>query len=304
MKHNLILLLCIFSSYLTFGQIVSSEDSTYSAIAYWSKSDTMIYDVEFKKYKVVKGDTIYQLYTTYSMKISVLDSAENSYIIRTKYQMDSVYTQHRVVSNIMKTLGNISVDIEATQNGSINGVKNWKEISALLNQAIDNLQLPLDIDLKLVGEYLKNFKKSFESKSYIDDSAIQDVQQMFYFHGLEYPLGQPLETNGKQGSLFSANILSTQGEIIYDTLYVEDGTAKLVMFEQVDPDQLKKELESFMVETVKMDPKKKEDFECSIYNYNTTYIDIYTGWVINSFEDKVTSVADSKIVQERSIRLR
>lgn len=63
MKHNLTLLLGIFSIAITFGQIVSSEDSTYSAIAYWSKLDTMMYDVEFKKYKVDKGDTTFQKQT-------------------------------------------------------------------------------------------------------------------------------------------------------------------------------------------------------------------------------------------------
>jgi hypothetical protein len=304
MKHNLTLLLCIFSSYLTFGQIVSSEDSTYSAIAYWSKSDTMIYDVEFKKYKVDKGDTTFQLFTTYSMEISVIDSTEKSYVIRTKYVMDSIYTPHAVIKDIMKTMGNMSVDIETTENGTVNGVKNWKEISSNINQAIEKLQKSINTKSDFVDDFLKNYKKNYITKSALDNSAIQDVQQMFYFHGLEYPLGQPLETNGKQSSLFSGNVLSTKGEITYDTLYVEDGVAKLVMFEQVNQDQLKKEIDSFMVDTVKMDPKKKEDFECSIYNYNTTYIDIFSGWVINSFQDKVTSVGDSKNIQERSIKLR
>jgi hypothetical protein len=78
----------------------------------------------------------------------------------------------------------------------------------------------------------------------------------------------------------------------------------LLMSEEADPIQLKKEVLSFLQKSANIDTKELDSLELSSITYNTTYIDIYSGWVINSFEDKLVKFGNVQNNQIRSIRLR
>jgi hypothetical protein len=292
----------LLSGHIASAQAVSKEDSTYSAVAYWTKKDTMVYDVVLEKYRVKGKDTTITMYYSYSIHATVQDSTEKSYILACRYEMDSLYSESKLADEIAKEMGAMTCQV-ASELGMVIGVKNWQEVSASMLGGIRKLKSKRP-STTVADRFYKTQEELFSSKKFVEGNTILDIFQMFYFHGLEYKLGVNVDIDDERKSNYSDKMLSVKGKIVFDSLYYDDGVARMDLYEEFDTEEVSTELKSYFVKTLGQDPKDVKNVKVELVNYNTTYIDVLTGWVINSFETKYVTTDGVEDVQTRSIRLR
>jgi hypothetical protein len=111
-----------------FGQI-NMEDSTAQVISYWNIGDKQSYSISLQKIKQKGTDTSENVLMTYDVDITVIDSAENSYLVEWFYKNYKTNSTNEIVKKITALSEDIKVVMETDEFGAIKGVKNWKEVS-------------------------------------------------------------------------------------------------------------------------------------------------------------------------------
>ena len=265
-------LLFIFAmafSATTKAQTVSAEqvsqDSTINIIAYFCKNDTLEYVYHDYKAKVEGNDTTLKHHIVSNFQLIVRDFTANGYEIEAiplttevRFFQDSLMTN--ITQSLQEKMGDISTIFTTDEYGTIQHIKNWREIKdfsrRVLKAFCDSLYAKQpklnEIIPRARFETQMNMQYASE-KAYIDNS--EDLQLLFSMHGNSVKIGK------------------TESDQVNENSYPEHTTI-IAGYEKTDEDTGFED--DFFVEAIVKSIIPKEDVKQYVLNaVNMTVADTY-----------------------------
>ena len=205
MKHiyTLLLLFIAFSASVS-AQVqtaeASSADSLINVIAYFCKNDTMGYNFQHVKMKVVDNDTTVNYYSESEFRLIVRDSTSQGYKIELQpishhfeTPEDTVMTQ--MMEKLINSLGDVPLIFTTDELGTIQHVENWREVRDFTRKAskalMDSLYaLKPEMEQAIARQRLEAaLNMQFASEKAILESY-EELTIMFGVHGKAFKIGK------------------------------------------------------------------------------------------------------------------
>ena len=144
-----------FCLFLTQISLFSQTDSTkVSFVTYWSVGDIYEYKVSKIKQQYKEGKLTKDNKNEYTALFKVLDSTDTSYTISWKYEND-LGNNFKIPDNLLEKFSKYKfteIKYKTSEVGEFQEILNWKEVSNLLNNMIDDI-------VNVLGEEDKDVKK-------------------------------------------------------------------------------------------------------------------------------------------------
>lgn len=257
------------------------QDSSVQVISYWNLGDTYEYSVSLQKLQYTETDTTTNETITYDVEVSVIDSTENSYVVKWFYKNFKSDSPNPIVQKLAAVSENIAVNIKLDELGMIQSVENWEEVRDYMAKAIDLIKSEFG-QIPGMDRVLQKLSGMYSTKESIEAGAIQDVLQFHNFHGGRYVLNEELRGQIQTPNLYYIDKpLDTDLMIRLEDLDKKNNQYVIRSIQAVNSEQLIESTYNFLKETSAA-VIQKEDF-LGIKNTAENVSRIHnTGWVLES----------------------
>lgn len=177
-----------------------SKDSVINIIAYFCKNDTLAYDFQHVKMKVVDNDTTVNYYYNSEFQLIVRDSTKQGYKIEMKpisqhveSPEDSLMAQ--MVEKLANLVGDVPLIFTTDEYGSIQHVENWREVRDFSRKMVKLLTDSLyTLRPELMGVVDRQRFEASLNLQFANEKAILDTYDelriLFGLHGKAYRIGK------------------------------------------------------------------------------------------------------------------
>jgi hypothetical protein len=273
---------------------INIADSTAQVIAYWDKNETQTYIISNEKIKIQAGDTISREFSKYEVDITIQDSTENGYLINWFYRDYIVETDNELIKKISTLIEDMNVQIKTDVLGTFIEVVNWEEIRDFTIKGMSLLKDELK-DIPNIEKVITQLESMYNSKQAIENSAINEIMQFHYFHGLKYKLWEDYSYDHKLINMLGGEPLDSKVTFWLDEINLDDNNAIYRMYQSVDSIQLTNETFKYLTkvaETMQTPSPKREEFPY-LKNQTWTATRIHgSGWPLYSIRTKEVTAED------------
>jgi hypothetical protein len=280
--------------YLVFTLSLSSQiDSTkVSFIAYWSKGDSYNFKVKkikkrWKNRKLTKSDS-----TQYIANFKVLDSTAKTYTIQWSYKnnlintykknLNKIYEDKKVVSEIIKKYDVTKIIYKTNEYGEFLDIINWQEISDLMSKMLGELEKSIQIrkpeKLKEVEKAMKPLAKIYSSKDGIEQLILYELQFFHFPFGSEYDINVPLKYEQELPNMVGGKPIKGKAKLSIKEVNFDDLYCVLKEEVVVNPNDTKRQV-IMLLKKMGLDRNKTEEimktavFDITDLNYYQYYYD-------------------------------
>lgn len=283
------------------------QDSTVQVISYYELGESYSYSVEVEEYKVEAKDTFEHEFMYYDLDVTVIDSTENSYILRWTYSEIESESEDTLLNTFISSIDKFSIDVLTDEYGVIKDVLNWENVRDYMLNVTDSLKLLLD-NVPEINAVLDEFSKIYTSKEGVMSFAIQDVQQLHDFFGAKFTLDREASGVLKTPNIYypeepfdmSVSVIVEKMDSITNDYYIRS-------IKEIDSDQLTETTYNYLK---KLSTQKntgfmeREDF-FKMTNLTETLSQIHnTGWVLGSVQWKEVSAEGYTKMEVRRIQMK
>lgn len=220
------LLICLF---LTQISLFSQTDSTkVSFVAYWSVGDIYEYKVSKIKQQYKEGKLIKDNKNEYTALFKVLDSTDTSYTISWKYEND-LGNNFKIPDNLLEKFSKYKfteIKYKTSEVGEFQEILNWKEVSNLLNNMIDDIVNVLGEEDKDVKKVLKKtfkaFKTLYSSRQGIEQLVLKELQYFHFPLGYEFNTKETLTYEEELPNMFGGDPIKGNAKVYFESVDIED----------------------------------------------------------------------------------
>ena len=287
------------------GQI-NIADSTAQVIGYWDNNEKQTYIISNEKLKIQGSDTISRDFYKNEVVITIQDSTENGYSINWFYCNYIVETDNLLIKKLSSLIEDMNVQIKTDDLGTFLEVVNWEEIRDFIIKGTSMLKVELK-DIPNIDKVITQLENMYNSKQAIESSAINEILQFHYFHGLKYKLWEDYAYDYKLGNLFGGEPFDAKVNYWLDEINYDDNNAIYRMHQSVDSVQLTNETFNYltkMAETMHTPAPKREEFPY-LHNETWTVSRIHgSGWPLYSIQTKETTAENIIQIEECIIELK
>lgn len=297
MKKFTILITLILSHTFLFSQ---TDSTKVSFIAYWSVGDIYEYKVSKIKQQYKEGKLTKDNKSEYTALFEVLDSTDTSYTISWKYEND-LGNNFKIPEELLEKFSEYKfteIKYKTSETGEFQEILNWKEVSQLLNNMIDDIVTVIGEKDKKVKKVLKKTFKAIKSlyatKQGIEQLVLKELQ---YFH---YPLGYELNTQetltyiDELPNMFGGNPIKADGKLYFESVDEEDGFCIFKQELDLDPKGSIEMLKLVLKKLGISDDKFKEALKTSKFEIKdrNTYEYYYYPGLPHKIETERVSIID------------
>lgn len=302
MKKLLITILFITLLTNAFGQI-SMEDSTVKVIAYWELHENQTYVISNDKLKIQAGDTISRDFTQYEVDITVLDSTENEYLLNWYYHDYQVESDNEMIMKLSSIIQNLNIQIKTDELGTFIEVVNWEDIRDYILKGTSMLKHELK-DIPNMDEVVNIYENIYGSKEAIEAGAINEIIQLYYFHGLNYKLWEEQNYETQLPNMYGGEPFDAILDFWLDEINYEENFATFRMQQSVDSMQLTNATYRYLVnlaETMQVPPPSRDDLP--VLHHDTWLVSLIhgSGWPLYSVQTKEVTTLD--IIQSEECKI-
>lgn len=281
---------------------INIADSTTQVIGYWDRNEKQTYLISNEKLKIQDGDTISREFTKYEVDITITDSTENGYLINWFYRDYVVETENELIRKLSSIIEDMNVQIKTDDLGTFVEIVNWEDIRDFIIKGTSMLKDELK-DIPNIDKVITQMENMYNSKQAIEASAINEILQFHYFHGLKYKLWEDYSYDNKLANMFGGDPFDAKVNFWLDEINSDDNNAVYRMHQSVDSVQLTNETFKYltkMAETMQTHAPKREEFSF-LHNETYTASRIHgSGWPLYSIQTKEVK-ADNVIQIEECI---
>lgn len=285
---------------------IYTADSTTQVIAYWDKDEKHTYIISNEKLKIQGGDTITRDFTKYEVDITIRDSTKNGYLINWFYHDYKVETDNELIIKLSSIIEDMNVQIKTDDLGVFVEVVNWEEIRDFIFKGTLMLKQELK-DIPNIEKVIIQMENMYNSKQTIEASAINEIIQFHYFHGLEYKLLEEYSYDNKLTNMFGGEPFNAKVNYWLDEINYDDNNAVYRMHQSVDSVQLTNETFDYltkMAATMQTPTPRREKFPY-LHNEIWTASRIHgSGWPLYSIQTKEVTAEDVIQIEECIIDLK
>jgi len=285
---------------------INMSDSTVQIIAYWDKDETQSYIISNEKIKIQGNDTISREYSKYEVDITIQDSTEHGYVLNWFYHDYLIETENDLIKKISSIIEDMNVQIKTNELGAFVEVINWEDIKDFIFQGTAMLKEELK-NIPNMDRIISLMENMYGSKQAIEASAINEILQFHFFHGLQYKLLEEYSYDAQLTNMFGGDPFDAKVDFWLDEINNDDNNSILRMHQTVDSVQLTNETFKYltkMAETTNSPPPKREEFP-SLHNDTWTASRIHgSGWILYSIQTKEVTAEDVLQIEECIIDLK
>ncbi len=308
MKKALFTALFCFSLLHIYGQI-NMNDSTVQVVGYWDKNEKQSYLISHEKIQLKETDTISREIYTYNVDITIADSTENSYTINWFYHDYKIDSDNEIMKMLNSITEDMTISIKTDGLGVFQEVINWEEIRDYISKGLALLKVELKDKMKDIPNFDKIIGQTetlFSTKEAIENSAINEIMQFYYFHGLLYKLGEEYNYSSPIANIYGGEPLNTDITLWLDDIDADNNSYIMRTYQMVDSKQLTKVSYDYicqLAETLggtapawdKMPPLSNETRSASSIHGS--------GWILYSVQTKEVTAENQTTIEETIIEL-
>lgn len=237
-----ILITTLFISQLIYSQV---DSNSILILPHWSIGDT--YDFEITKIKnawtqdsLTKHDTI-----QYWANFEVIDSSETSYTIKWSYKnMLSELALPEKFTQKASKYPMTEIIYETNQYGRFIGVKNWKEIRAIMqNLTKDLIESLAEESLDPNNNYketMKHILALYESQEGIEAYVVPELNLFHFVFGIELYLEEVLEYEERYPNMFGGDPIKANAQLFLEKIDFHEKKCTLINKTRLNPNDTKK----------------------------------------------------------------
>lgn len=304
---------------MSMAQVMSaqevSQDSTINIIAYFCKNDTLEYVHHDYEAQVNNNDTVVKHHLIEHFQLIVRDSTSNGYEIESIPLKTEVYfgkdtLMTNITQGLMEKLGDMSTIFTTDEYGSIQHIKNWKEIKNFSRTVIkafcDSLYsaCPHLDEMMPRARFEAQMSMQFTSeKTYIENS--DDLQLLFSMYGRSIDIGKSESDDvDENGYPQHTIIIGGYGKVDQEYGFDDDFFLQAEIKTTIPKEDVKEHVKNTinMVVGDKYAGNINEDFDKMEYQDATVtsiedYNYFYNGWPCEMEHTKITDMMGIKTIE-------
>ncbi|MFM2387052.1 MAG: hypothetical protein RL660_1809 [Bacteroidota bacterium] len=301
-KLILCLALISFCNY-SFAQL-SLGDTAVQLMPLWAKGDKQNYTYTKHKIKVQNRDTTLNEKAIFDIELSVLEETDSSYTMQWLYKDYKTTSKNPLAAKIGGVVKGLRIVYTTSDIGEVIEIVNQDEIQASVTKMISVLKKEMS---KLVTpEEMKTLDTVFAtaiSSEAMQQSSMEDIAQYHLYYGAQFSLRDTITVKDIVQTQFGAAVESDI--LLYVTAIDSAANFCEINFEQkFNPDAMKEAVTSYLTDLARKmnaEPPTAADIEdvgqLGKETYNTSRIQLTTGWLNNAKNIEVSSVPNSKTIE-------
>jgi hypothetical protein len=240
---SIFILFIFLTSILGFSQ----TDSTKVAfVSYWSVGDSYDFKISKITKKWDKDNQEKEDREEYVANFTVIDSTDDSYTIRWKYENELKNT-YQIPDELTEKFSKYSVTeiiYKTSEVGDFVEVVNWKEISKSMNGMFNDMISVLGQKDKKLKKFLEErfepMKEMYSSKEGIEGLVLKELQYFHYPMGVEFDYSEPLLYDDEIPNLLGGGLIKAKGKLTISSVDHEEGFCIMKQELNLDPEDTKK----------------------------------------------------------------
>lgn len=240
---SIFILFIFLTSILGFSQ----TDSTKVAfVSYWSVGDSYDFKISKITKKWDKDNQEKEDREEYVANFTVIDSTDDSYTIRWKYENELKNT-YQIPDELAEKFSKYSVTeiiYKTSEVGDFVEVVNWKEISKSMNGMFNDMISVLGQKDKKLKKFLEErfepMKEMYSSKEGIEGLVLKELQYFHYPMGVEFDYSEPLLYDDEIPNLLGGGLIKAKGKLTISSVDHEEGFCIMKQELNLDPEDTKK----------------------------------------------------------------
>jgi len=305
-------LIILFALSLLFTPIIAQinkPDSSVQVVSYWNRHDKQRYTITEESYQVKNtADTTKRQLFTYDVDIEVIDSTADSYTIKWLFHNFTMkQTWDPMMEKLLSVVNNMPVIVKTSEMGVFKEVVNWEVVRNHIAKGIDLIKSECKDapNLDMVVEQLQN---TYSTKEAMENSAIQEIQQYYAFHGAKYKLNEEYPSKIKRPNVYGGEPFDAEINVFLDEINFNEDNVVLRTSQVINNKQLTDAAYQYVKKMAQNMGApfntKRIDFPMAVNNIDTaSRIQASTGWVIFSIQTKEVSMDNLLQVDERTIEI-
>jgi hypothetical protein len=281
----------------------------------WIKGDTRQIEIVKQRTKTDQSGTKTDESSRTDVEITVLDAGTDGYVLRWKFGETTfdnpALASDPMVSHLAALNNGLSVEYETDQTGSFLQLRNWQEVKAQMENALNLISEQMEksgISGEVITPLREQIQTMFSTKEQVEAFALREVQLYHLPFGITYQSGHPIEYENLVpyafGDPFPAHATFVLEE--YDSVAAH---AVIRWSQAVDPEEGRRILLNTLTELARQGgaaPPKEQDLPApfSIEDANTYVVDTSAGWILSLEYSRTTAIGpglqvdSTKIVQK------
>lgn len=305
MKKTLIVVPFLLIAMNAIAQI-NPSDSTVQVVGYYNLNETLTYLISNQKVKVENNDTISNEFDQYEVDVTIIDSTADSYNIKWHYRDYFIDTDDEVMKRLSSVFEDMDVIIKTDELGVFQEIINWEEIknftlitTALLKEefkAIPNMD-----------QLISQMEDLFSTKEAIESTAIEEIHQYYFFHGLKYKLWEDYQSVTELQNLYGGDPFNAEITYWLDEINYDDNNSVFRMTQVIDSTQLTNATFDYltnMSDVLGTPPPERKGFPTVTNEIRRASRIHGSGWLIFSIETKEVKAENAVQIEERIIQLK
>ena len=240
---SIFILFIFLTSILGFSQ----TDSTKVAfVSYWSVGDSYDFKISKITKKWDKDNQEKEDREEYVANFTVIDSTDDSYTIRWKYENELKNT-YQIPDELAEKFSKYSVTeiiYKTSEVGDFVEVVNWKEISKSMNGMFNDMISVLGQKDKKLKKFLEErfepMKEMYSSKEGVEGLVLKELQYFHYPMGVEFDYSEPLLYDDEIPNLLGGGLIKAKGKLTISSVDHEEGFCIMKQELNLDPEDTKK----------------------------------------------------------------
>jgi hypothetical protein len=286
-----IAILVLFS--LPLLSLADVPHHSVDVLPHWKKGETFGLEITRAREKSVDGKSMLMGKTHTSFTIEVLSANDEGYLVgwtagETRFGSSTPAAQSflRQVADVMKGL---QIVLEIDPQGTIKGVRNWKELKVAALRVMDTLLAgTLDsqhgnTDKVLVSKLRAQWESMLATKERIEELCTREARTYFMVLGRSYTKNEPYEYKALLPNPLDGDAFPAQATMALKTFDKQSGQAVIMWKQTADPHQSARILESTltaMTERLGQNrPEREFPKTIAMQDNAEVVVDVATGWV-------------------------
>jgi hypothetical protein len=225
----------------------SQTDSTKVAfVSYWSIGDSYDFKISKITKKWDKDNQEKEDREEYIANFTVIDSTEDSYTIRWKYE-NQLKNTFQIPDELVEKFSKYSVTeiiYKTSEVGDFVEVVNWKEISKSMNGMFNDVISVLGQKDKKLKKFLEErfepMKEMYSSKEGIEGLLLKELQYFHYPMGVEFDYSEPFMYDDELPNLLGGEPIKGKGKLTFSGVDHEEGFCIMKQELNLDPEDTKR----------------------------------------------------------------
>lgn len=276
---------CLFFCLLSSTLFASESDSSVVFKASFLKNELQSYTVSRALYTIQKGDTTSFERIRFKANVYVLDSTENYYLLSWKFSTFSINTEDLQLKQLMVLAKPVEIKCRISKPGVLMEFLNGENVSTCLEEALPVVLAPFAN--KDGAEAKAEVARIYEMREVLETLMLRTISQFHQVYGLGYTLNEIVDVPTEVNSRFSATPIKGMIRKKLTKIDAENHLAVLSTATYMDQKEYRKALNDYL----HLDPNTETAIRQE--NMGSVVMDLTTGWVLWSFDQRETTSNNS-----------